>query len=753
MKSEERPGRQPNAAGVAAVEPLDEWAPADAVVLQNLFLDEAEGHIHKIQEAFQQLSANPTADANGTWRTLDALFRALHTLKGAAGSVGHSAISVATHDIEELCAEIRNGRLAPTPGILDRMAEDLGTLKALLEGARQSILPEFGAADFSPTVVPASDRRQSGSQGNRRRGDRRGENERRLNIDGSVLEQMGEQVGDLVVLRTRIERRLSELNGLRRELKQGRTAMRRSLGLLATTSDLQTENARKALGRLGELEMELATSISHLDRATTGLLDDTETLRRSTAALDETLHSVRLVSMDWLFRRMEFALQELALSNTTAIRFASQGGDLEIDRTVLDQLYEPLLHLLRNAIVHGIESVDERARTGKPPEGRIEIAGRLEGDLIFLTFSDDGRGFDRAQVRNQLVTEGRLAPDSPFSPDNVIETVFEAGFSTRQTADTMSGRGMGLAIVRDAVTKLGGRVTCDSQPTHGTTFTLCVPLVAAITQALLFKLGGQVYAMPIGHVVAALPPLGTETDRTNATLDSDFRLPTGELVPVLRLQGILGVETPPDHRLSLLAVRFGQRQFVITCDKIVGPRTVVVRPLGPILAALPYFSGATVSGAGKLQFVLDVAALAELAYKRNKAAGTAPQRGAQRVLIVDDSRLAREAAARALAGVGFQTLTAEDGWEAWELLNERRFDAVVTDLEMPRVDGFQLIARVRRDPTLRHLPIVVLSSRTAAGTQERATRLGASAIVVKAPNRQALTRTLQRLLAETRREP
>ncbi|MDX2021852.1 MAG: response regulator [Deltaproteobacteria bacterium] len=740
--------KQPGKA--APVEPLDEWAPADAEVLRNLFLDEAEGHLHKIEDAFYELSRSPTPDHDGGWQSLDDLFRALHTLKGAAGSVGHSAIAIAAHDIEDLCAEIRSGQLSPTPGILDRMAEELGTLKALVEGARQLILGDSPTPEAQQPFVPPSNRRRL----DRRRGDRRLDNDRRLTMDSVTLERISEQVGDLVVLRTRIERRLSELDGLRRELGQGRAAMRRSLGWLANPAltASSAENARRAVGRLGELELELASAISHLDRATTGLLDDTETLRRNTDSLDETLHSVRLVSMDWLFRRMELALEELQVSVQTPLHISTEGGDLQIDRTVLDHLFDPLLHLLRNAVVHGIESPEERHAANKSSDGKIEITGRLEGDFIFLTLSDDGRGVDEARVRDQLVRSGRLGAGAELGEEALLEALFEPGFSTREKADALSGRGMGLSIVQTAVAQLGGRVTCATVPGKGTTFTLCVPLVAAITQGLLFKLGGHVYAMPIGHVVAALPPLGTETDRTNATLESEFKLPTGQMVPVLRLQGILGLETPPDHRLSLLHVRFGQRPFVITCDKIIGPRTVVVRPLGPILSLLPYFSGATVSGAGKLQLVLDVAALAELAYKRTKGAGASPQRGAPRVLIVDDSRLAREAAARALAGLGLQTLAAEDGWEAWELLNERRFDLVVTDLEMPRVDGFALIARIRRDPTLRRLPIVVLSSRTSAATQERARRLGASAVVVKAPHRQALARAVQRLLAETRRE-
>jgi CheY-like chemotaxis protein len=311
---------------------------------------------------------------------------------------------------------------------------------------------------------------------------------------------------------------------------------------------------------------------------------------------------------------------------------------------------------------------------------------------------------------------------------------------------------MGLNIVKRAVMRLGGDVTVDYRPRAGTRFRLSVPLHAAITQALLFKVGGQVYAVPAAHVVQVLP-LGPDAllVKEGALEEVAVREKNGEArVPILRLQALLGVDIPPGRRAAGLHIRYGQRSFLATCDKIIGPRTIVVRPPGPILGVLPLYAGVTVSGAGKAQLVFDLSALADAAYAPVKVAPQGGRRGQPRILVVDDSRLSREATARVLLGVGFQAVTAEDGWEAWELLSERRFDMLVTDLEMPRVDGFELIERIRREATLKQLPIVVVSSRTAQATRARALAAGANIVLPKGPQKKLLTDAVTSLLAAQR---
>jgi CheY-like chemotaxis protein len=291
-------------------------------------------------------------------------------------------------------------------------------------------------------------------------------------------------------------------------------------------------------------------------------------------------------------------------------------------------------------------------------------------------------------------------------------------------------------------------VSIDSTPGRGTRVRLIVPLTTAITEAFLFKLGGQVYAVPTAHVIEALPPFASDLP-PSASSSGTAAPQAGDApeTPMLRLQALLGLEMPPDHKLAALRLRYGERSFVVTCDRLIGPRTIVVRPLGPVLGLVPYLAGVTVSGAGKAQLVLDVAALADAAHGPARSVPTPPRRGRPRVLVVDDSRLTREAAARILGTAGFQAVTAEDGWEAWEMLGERRFEALVTDLDMPRLDGYELIARVRRDATLKGIPIVVLSSRTSKAARDRALEAGADAVISKAPSRRVLSDALAALLA------
>jgi chemosensory pili system protein ChpA (sensor histidine kinase/response regulator) len=720
-------------------------------LLRGLFLEEALVHLGEIADAQQALAR--AAEAGARVEAVDSLLRHLHSLKGAAGSVGFDAIGRAAHEIEELCAEIRAGSLAPTPGILDRIDDSIAGLRALLDGARAA--PDHNRGALHPLLPPEEspsrvDRRRLPD---RRRGiERRSGGERTLRVESSRLDALSDGVGDLVILRTRVERRLRELEGVHRDLEITRRALRTALAdagaLPAAAGEVlqgpQTVARLMAplLDRLSEAEIELGGVAGHLDRATRALAGEAGTLGRTATELDEELRGARLTPVEWAFGRLPHALRELERTTGRTADLVTSGGDVEVDKGLVEPLADALLHLLRNAVAHGLESADERAAAGKRPRGHLEVSARQEGELVFIEFADDGRGIDREEVRRVLARQGRALPTGAEQDAALLAAIFEPGFSIRESADGLAGRGMGLDIVRRAVVRLGGEVDVESRAAVGTRFRLVVPLHAAITEAVLFKVGGQVYALPAVHVVKALA--------SSPALETPGASPSPRL-PVLRLQSLLGVEMPPGHRAAALQIRYdarhGDRGFIITCDKIVGPRTIVVKPLGPVLGVLPLFAGATISGGGKAQLVFDVGALAEAAHAPARVPAPAARRAAARVLVADDSRLTREGTARVLVASGLQALTAEDGWEAWEMLGERRFDALITDLEMPRLDGFELIERVRQEATLKELPIVVMSSRTARASRAKALAAGANAVLPKTPQKKLLVDTITALLA------
>ena len=729
-----------------------EWNAGETDMLRGLFLEEAEKYLGHIIEAQKLLSHASEATLEISPEVVDVLFRHLHTLKGSAGSVGFDAVSRAAHELEELCTEIRRGELAPTFGILERIDEGVAEIRALLSSARLAVPSSRGSDTFEtlPLQRDLAERRRSSDR--RAVGDRRSGGEGFLRVDVERLDALLESVGDLVILRTRLDRRVHEMDSVLRDLGTTRHGLRAVQGALAAELSAagRHEETGRLLDRLGEVDVEFTDALSFLDRTVRRLSEDADSVRRTSEHLEEQLRRARLVPLEWAFSRLGSALRELERSCHRQADLTVVGSDIELDKAIVDQLADPLLHLLRNSMAHGIEPPPVRAERGKPPRGRITIKAAQEADFVFLTFEDDGGGIDREAIRRALHSSGQLSDSTEVSDDALVGTIFEPGFSTRHQSDALAGRGMGMNIVKRAVVRLGGEVKVETKSGAYTRFRLSLPLAGAITQGLLFKLGGQVYVVPAAHVIEVLP-IGHNVLAGSVRGSSESsELPAigGVNVPILKMHALLGIELPPGRRAAALHVRYAGRNFIITCDKVIGPRTVVVRPPGLLIGLIPIYGGVTASGAGKAQLVLDLGALSDIAYANTSMLPAAARRGQPRVLVVDDSRLAREVAARLLSASGYQTVPAEDGWEAWEMLGERRFDAVVTALEMPRLDGYQLIARIRHEPTLRGLPIVVLSSRTSQAARERAIAAGANVFLPKSRHRRSMVAAVDACLRE-----
>jgi chemotaxis protein histidine kinase CheA/ActR/RegA family two-component response regulator len=719
-----------------------EWNKGDTEMLRNLFLEEAEKRLGRIAEAQKLLSRASATSLDISPDVVDVLFRHLHTLKGSAGSVGFDSVARAAHELEELCSEIRRGQLAPTFGILERIDEGIAEIRALLSSARLAVPPPRTNDPLDTASVPHDMAERRRTMDRRSVADRRVGGEGALRVDVERLDALLESVGDLVILRTRLDRRVHEMRSVLRDLGATRHGLRAAQGALATDlpAPAQIEQLGRLLDRMGEVDVEFADALSFLARTSRRLSDDADSMRKTSEDIEEQIRRARLVPLEWAFSRLGSALHELERSCHRQAEMSVQGGEVELDKAIVDQLADPLLHLLRNAMAHGIETPEVRAARGKPAQGRITIRAAQEADFVFLTFEDDGGGIDREAIRRALRAAGQSGDQNELSDEALTNAIFEAGFSTRSQSDALAGRGMGMNIVKRAVARMGGEVKVESQPGAFTRFRLSLPLFGAITQGLLFKIGGQVYAVPAAHVIEVLPIGHNVLTSTVRSASESGELPAiaGVSVPILKLHAMLGLELPPGRRAAALHVRYAGRNFLVTCDKVIGPRTIVVRPPGPLIGLIPIYAGVTASGAGKAQLVLDLGTLADIAYGASPLMPASPRRGQPRVLVVDDSRLAREAGVRMLGAAGYQAVAAEDGWEAWEMLSERRFDAVVTALEMPRLDGYQLIARIRREATLRGLPIIVLSARTSQAARDRALEAGANVFLPKSRHRKSL---------------
>jgi chemotaxis protein histidine kinase CheA/ActR/RegA family two-component response regulator len=678
---------------------VTDWDADELRSLRAFFLDEAEEHLETVA---RELAALRTR--SGESSTVTSLLRTLHTIKGSAGSVELPDVARAAHAFEDRLIELRTAPTT-TEAALPSLEAALADMRALVDASRAHVRADAHA--HAHPAPPLADDATATPRHDRRAVERNVSGaEQTVRVEVERIDELMDAASELVFDRTRIARRL-----------------------------LDVETRARALGD------------GDLVRLVAAVHDDLEGLRRTSATLQDRIRRVRRVEIGRLFARLVQPVRELARKEKKEVTLSLDGEETEIDKALIERIAEPLLHLLRNAVAHGVEPPEVRRALGKPRQGTVAISARQSDEFVEIVVADDGQGIDLAGVRRALVAAGRVDEEAARALDetSLYAALFEPGVSTRVAADDVAGRGVGLDAVREALARMHGTVSVTSHAGQGAAFTVRLPMITVVQEGLLFKVGGQVYAVPAARVEETC-----DVTLADLELGEDERLHVGDRVlPLVRLGALLGVPPPPgsNQRRAALVMNAGELRFAATCDKVIGPREIVVRSLGPLLSSLPLFAGATISGAGKVQLILDVTRLGEIAQRGVHHDRPARALGLPRVLVVDDSRSIREAASLILGQGGYAIDAVADGWEAWELLQDRPFLALVTDLEMPRLDGWELIARVRRSPELTSMPIVVVSSRAEA-TRTRVLAAGADNVVDKPLRRKALLDALDRAVSE-----
>jgi chemosensory pili system protein ChpA (sensor histidine kinase/response regulator) len=730
---------------------LADFDPDELAMLRQLFRDEAH-------EALEQVTARAQGPTAGSLEAVLEMMRTTHTLKGAAGTVGLDAVVELTHALEGALAAVRNGQRPWTPAFADALVEIVDGLRAhidahaepavaagLADRVRALLAPwaeaprvrrssrddDTGPAralDGDGTVVDEVDATATGGVTNP---DLSGSHDARtlLRVEPERVDELMSAAGELLFDRNRIERRVQLLRTLTRDLGRVR-------------QDLRDQLAAAGSPALGAIEGQIATLSTQLAQTSAALLDETEAMRRTLGDLQRGLTRVRMQTARALFAQLARALRAAARATGAKVELRTRGEDTEFDKTVAEKITDPLIQILRNAVAHGIEPPAERVLRGKSAVGVIQIAARAEGNLVVVEIADDGRGVDVKKLRERLVERGRwtAARAALAADDDVVAALFDPGVSSRDEADELAGRGVGLDLVRETIARLGGEIRMSSTPGKGTTFTLRLPVSTAVTHAMLFKVHGQVYALPNAQVIDVVT-----VDAAAAVWPQG-----GDRVPVVDLTRLLataGASGDGPARRPAVVVAYADKRLVCAVDKVIGPREIVVKQLGPLLAPLPLYAGATISGSGKVQLILDPAALVRAAYPGHTLTDPAiaePVRAslAGRALVVDDSRAIREALMSMLAREGWIVDTAEDGVRAWALAQELHYDLIVTDLEMPRLGGFELIAKLRADRRTAPTPIVIVSSRVSPEHRRRARDLGVRGVIAKPVTRRKLLEVL-----------
>jgi chemosensory pili system protein ChpA (sensor histidine kinase/response regulator) len=571
-------------------------------------------------------------------------------------------------------------------------------------------------------------------------------------VDADLLDSMLNNAGEVSIFRSRLEQQVSSIDFNLGELARTVTRLKEQLRKLEIETETQIlarhheENTRR--DDFDPLELDRYSAIQQFSRALAESSSDVASLQsllenltreaqnllmqqaRVITELQNGLMRTRMVPFQRHVPRLSRLVRQTAADAGKRVELTVEGASGELDRQVLERMLPPFEHMLRNAVIHGIESPAERVAAGKADSGRIHVALRREGAEVVIEVTDDGAGMNLRAIRDKAVKMGLVDPRQTLTDEQAMQLILEPGFSTAGQVTQAAGRGVGMDVVATEVKKLGGALFIESEAGKGTRFTVRLPFTLAISQALIVRIADEFYALPLPTVEGVVRLTKSDVLGYLAPDAKQYEY-GGQKYRFHHLGNFLGagpsVLPEQDVAVPVILVRAGEHSAALVADELVGSREIVVKSVGPQVAGIRGISGATILGDGRIVIILDMGALVRSEWRsRQTTELTGREREDRRVfaLVVDDSITVRRVTQRLLERNGMRVLTARDGMDALTLLQEHTPDIILLDIEMPRMDGYEVAAHVRNDPRLNDIPIVMITSRVGEKHRARAIELG-----------------------------
>ncbi|MFB1488861.1 MULTISPECIES: response regulator [unclassified Thiocapsa] len=762
------------------------------------FVDEAREHVARLETGLVTLGTANDGDRDG----IDALFRSAHTIKGSSRMLKLTSIAETAHHLEDVLGVLRERKIQPDPALAALLMRAVDAIGAKIEEVAASgadaasgppdqalceRLTRAAAGDWSEPSPPPVPDHSSAADARSIPGSIpaaiQGEIPTGTSMPTSSAppsaadptptrpQPTGTETTTSIRAAESVRVRMDKLDALVKlmgEMVSNQARLRHVLGEARLLDAAANAPAARTLAETGSESAKLARS---LHRFTLDLRDLTLDQERLIGELNDRALGMRMLPLGTVLNPIARVARELGRELGKEIRCEVSGSEIELDRQIIDHLSDALVHLVRNAIDHGIESTEERLAAGKPALGEIRLSARQEGGAVLIAISDDGRGLDRARILEKAIQKGLIetGASQEIADEQVADLIFQPGFSTSAIITEVSGRGVGMDVVKRAITDdLQGSVSINSRPGAGTTLTLKLPLSLAVMRILLLEAAGHCFGLTAPHVSELIRTTRSETIQVAGRPAVVLR---NELVPLIPLADLLGLPAPAEssarrrHGLdeeALLVVIIGVRQakLGLVVDQLIDERDMVLKPLPEHMrgrgALGGLVGGVVVTGTNALVSLLQAPALLDAARRiRGEAIKAAVQDSTRRhdgqpgqhVLVVDDSLNTREIEKEVLEASGYRVTLAEDGLDGWQKAVGGRFDAVLTDVEMPGLDGFSLTAKLRKNDKYRSTPIIIVTSRQTREDKQRGIQVGADAYIVKGDFDQSnLVDTLRNLL-------
>ncbi len=681
-------------------------------------------------------------------------FRQAHNLKGSAGLLGFERVARITHRLEDVIGVIKRGEQILTAPTMDLLLGALDVVREAVDSSKPGddvLTPDENATltslqswleSVSPAAVdksaaqpppePDAHEPAAGAQEAPEAAQEPGssrtsatEQDSFIRVTAQSLNSLIAQVDDLFEAQVQVEGFGRELDQIRRGVEQLTRAVRK------LRTEAPSSEAEEAEDLADLLHVRLDAAAGSFDRNMQGL-------SRRIGKAQQEVGRMGLATLDTLHVKLRQQVREVSRFTGKDVELHFEGGEYAVDRRVLEALSEPLVHLVRNAVDHGIEPAEQRQAAGKPQAGQLAVRARHLGDAVELSLTDDGRGIDLDAVRRSLVAHGLTTEEvDELADEQLLDRLFDSGFSTRGQVSEVSGRGVGLDVVKHTMDRVGGEVRLESHAGQFTTIALRLPLSMSTVRSLLVSVGGRTLAIPAANAdkVLILRP----TDLTDLGKGEVVELGDAH-VPTTSLHVLLGLPSPQwadDASRKAVVLRFGDRRWALYVDDVLEYTEVIVKPLGDLLERVDTVSGIALLADAELALMLNPGDLVRAAGRRTRSQGSSattdstPSQTQQVVLVVDDSIATRALERSLLESAGYRVLTATDGYNALEVLASRHCDLVITDAQMPHMNGFELTRTLKSRAPLAHLPVIMITSLGSPEDIELGMASGADAYVVK----------------------
>lgn len=733
------------------------------------------------------------------------LQRDLHTIKGGARLTGVSPMADLTHQVETLVLAVCDHKLPADEDFFDllqrcqdklsEMQEQLAakqpiqTALSLMEEIRQLTHGEDLNIEDRPLPetpkIPAKVLESLPQVPAAESSSKPAGHVEQVRVRAELLDYLSNFAGEVSISRDRVTQQHTALRQQLREMEETVSRLHDQLRKL----EIETETQilfRYEDERIGQesdfdpLELDRFSMIQQLSRGLTESVIDLNDISRSmdtlvketdaillqqsrlNADLQEGLMATRLLPFSGVAPRLERIVRQTANELDKKAELTIHGAELELDRTILDRLVAPLEHILRNAIAHGIEAPGERLAAGKPEHGSLTLQIKREGSEMVLGISDNGRGIDVDKIRHKALSLNLISADAMPSEEELIQLILSSGFSTADTISQVAGRGVGMDVVNNEIRSMKGRLSIQSERGQGTHFEIRLPLTLSVIQALLVRVQDEQYAVPLGSVNAGERISVRDIKLLLGTHNPQYQF-NGEDYTFIPLASLLDkpLSLPGNlkQQLPMLLFRSGDMRIALLVDNILSNREIVIKTVGRQLGTINAINGATILGDGQVVFILDIPTLIDTSkavhLDNNDAINlerelSQIQDSPPTAMVVDDSITMRKASGNLLKRLGFEVMTARDGIDALSQLHEHKPDIILLDVEMPRMDGFEFASIVRNDADFRHLPIIMITSRTGQKHRDRALEIGVNAYLGKPYQEDELVAQMQKLLGRTR---